>query len=157
MYGPRSVMKLCCLLVKEALHLDCWLSCLDNIMSNVDLGPCATYHIHRESHHKLKHRKISFVHNILRRYPIGSKCCTEHGNIPSVPYGPLTRFVNFECRDRFPRHRLQRKPLVCDPGMYHDTCVTHVPWCMSGTLTHGGGEMFPVFPVHAQPAILRIW
>ena len=31
-----------------------------------------------------------------------------------------------ECRDRFPRQRLQRKPLVSDPGMHHDMCVTHV-------------------------------
>ena len=30
-----------------------------------------------------------------------------------------------------PRHRLQRKPLVSDPGMHHGTWVTHVPWCMS--------------------------
>ena len=26
-----------------------------------------------------------------------------------------------ECRERFPRHRLQRKPLVNDPGMHHGT------------------------------------
>ena len=35
----------------------------------------------------------------------------------------------------FSRHRLQRKPLVSDPGMHHGTCVTNVPWCMSGSLT----------------------
>ena len=35
-----------------------------------------------------------------------------------------------ECRERFPRHQLQRKPLVSDSGMYHGTCVTHVPWYM---------------------------
>ena len=40
----------------------------------------------------------------------------------------------------FPRHWHQRKPLVSDPGMYHGTCVTHVPWCMSGSLTRVGGE-----------------
>ena len=34
----------------------------------------------------------------------------------------------------FPRRRLQRKLLVSDPGMHHGTCVTHVPWCMSGLL-----------------------
>ena len=45
-----------------------------------------------------------------------------------------------ECRERFSRHRLQRKPQVNDPGMHHGTCVTHVPWCMSGSLTSGGGE-----------------
>ena len=40
----------------------------------------------------------------------------------------------------FSRHRLQRKPLVSDPGMHHGTYVTHIPWCMSGSLTRGGGE-----------------
>ena len=45
-----------------------------------------------------------------------------------------------ECRERFPRHRRQRKPLVSNPGIHHSTCVTHVPWCMSGSLTCGGGE-----------------
>ena len=45
-----------------------------------------------------------------------------------------------ECRERFPRHRLQRQPLVGDPGMHHGMCVTHVPWCMSGSLTRGCGE-----------------
>ena len=44
-----------------------------------------------------------------------------------------------ECRERFPHHRLERKMLVSDPGMYHGTCVTHVPWCMSGSLTRGYG------------------
>ena len=45
-----------------------------------------------------------------------------------------------ECRERFSRHRFQSKPLVNDPGMHHDTCVTHVSWCMSGSLIRGGGE-----------------
>ena len=44
------------------------------------------------------------------------------------------------CRERFPRYRLQMTLLVSDPCMHHDTCVTHVPWCMSGLLTRGGGE-----------------
>ena len=48
-----------------------------------------------------------------------------------------------ECRERFPRHLFQRKPLISDPGMRHGTCVTHVPWCMSGSLTRGGGENVP--------------
>ena len=54
-------------------------------------------------------------------------------------------------------------PQVSDPDMHHGTCVTHVPWCMSGSLTSGflwnrrRGKTFPAFPAHAQPAILRIW
>ena len=50
------------------------------------------------------------------------------------------------CRERFPRHRLQLKPPVSDPGMHHGTCVTHVPWCMSGSLTCVGGENVPGIP-----------
>ena len=56
----------------------------------------------------------------------------------------------------FPRRRLQRKPLVSDPGMHHGTCVTHVPWCMSGSLTRGGRENVPGIPDACAPAILRI-
>ena len=51
-----------------------------------------------------------------------------------------------ECRERFPRHQFQRKPLVSDPGMHHGTCVTHVSWCMSGSLTSGGGHNVPSIP-----------
>ena len=28
-------------------------------------------------------------------------------------------------------------PGVSDPDMHHGTCVTHVPWCMPGSLTSG--------------------
>ena len=57
----------------------------------------------------------------------------------------------------FPHRRFRRKPLVSDPGMHHGTCVTHVPWCMSGSLTCGGGENVPGIPGACAPAILRIW
>ena len=57
----------------------------------------------------------------------------------------------------FPRRRFRRKPLFSDPGMHHGTCVTHVPWCMSGSLTCGDGENVPGIPGACAPAILRIW
>ena len=57
----------------------------------------------------------------------------------------------------FPRNRLQRKLLVSEPGMHHGTCVTHVPWCMSGSLTRGGWENVTGIPGACAPAILRIW
>ena len=57
----------------------------------------------------------------------------------------------------FPRRRIQRKTRVSDPGMHHGTCVTHVPWCMSGLLTCGGGENVPGIPGACAPAIWRIW
>ena len=57
----------------------------------------------------------------------------------------------------FPRRRFQRKPIVSDRGMHHGTCVTHVPWCMSGSLTCGDGENVPGIPGACAPVILRIW
>ena len=36
-----------------------------------------------------------------------------------------------ECRECFPRH------WVSDHDIHHDTCVTHVSWCMPRTLTSG--------------------
>ena len=48
-----------------------------------------------------------------------------------------------ECRECFPRHQLQRKPLVSDPGMHYGMCVTHMPWCMSGLLNRGGWQNVP--------------
>ena len=56
-----------------------------------------------------------------------------------------------------PRRQFQRKPLVSDPGMHHGTCVTHVPWCTSGSLTCDDGENVPGIPGACAPAILRIW
>ena len=77
-----------------------------------------------------------------------------------IIHGPLTRYIKLRVTHvpgmpgTFSQLRLQRKPLVSDSDMQHGTCVTHVPWCMSGSFTHGGGE---TFLAHAQPAILRIW
>ena len=46
----------------------------------------------------------------------------------------------------FCRHRLQRKPLVSDPGMHYGTCVTHVQLCISLPLARGGGKNVPGNP-----------
>ena len=51
-----------------------------------------------------------------------------------------------ECREHYPHHRLQRKPLVSNPSMHHGSCVTHVPWCMSASLTGSSGEHVPSIP-----------
>ena len=51
--------------------------------------------------------------------------------------------MRLECRGSFSHHRRQGIPLFSDPNMHHDTCVMHVPWCMSVLLTCGGGENVP--------------
>ena len=69
-----------------------------------------------------------------------------------------------ECRERF-----SRPPRVSDPGMYRGTCVTHVPWCVPGSLNSGflcsrwrekGSRHFrrmrnPQFPVSGKRSMVR--
>ena len=54
------------------------------------------------------------------------------------------------CWERFPRRHFQRKPLVSNPTRAIPACITaratHVPWCMPGSLTCGGGENVPGIP-----------
>ena len=65
---------------------------------------------------------------------------------------PLTRYVKLRVAHApgmpatFPPPSTSEKPLVSDPGMHHGTCFTHAPWCMSGLLTHDGGENVPGIP-----------
>ena len=78
-------------------------------------------------------------------------------------YGPLTKYVKLRVAHvpGMPG-TFSPPPRVSDPGMHNGTCVTHVPWCISGSQTggflwSGGGKTFPTFPAHTQPTILRIW
>ena len=85
----------------------------------------------------------------------------EYNNVMTWASYQIRKIASCACAgdagNVFRRGRLQRKPLVNDPGMHHGTCVTHVPWCMSGSLTRGGGENVPGIPGACAPAILRIW
>ena len=72
------------------------------------------------------------------------------GSTRTMDLLPLRKIAGCACAGNaenvFPRHRLQRKPQISDPGMHHVTCVTHVPWCMSGSLTRDGEGNVPGFP-----------
>ena len=49
-------------------------------------------------------------------------------------------------------------PQVGDPGRHHGTGVMHAGIAnLWFPLRSAVGKTFPVFPAHAQPAILRIW
>ena len=66
--------------------------------------------------------------------------------------GPLTRYVKLRIAHSpgmpgtFSRPPTSKKLLVSNPDMHHITCVTHVPWCTSGSLTPHGGENVPGIP-----------
>ena len=67
-------------------------------------------------------------------------------------HGPLTRYAKLRVAHApgmprtFSPPSTSGEPLASDPGMHHGTCVTHVSWCMSGSLTRGGGENVPLVP-----------
>ena len=52
--------------------------------------------------------------------------------------GPLTRYVKLWVvyAPGMPG-TFSPPPPVSDPDIHHGTCVTHVPWCMPGSLTSG--------------------
>ena len=52
--------------------------------------------------------------------------------------GPLARYAKLRVTHApgMPG-TFSRPPLVSDPDMHHGTCVTHVPWCMRGSLNSG--------------------
>ena len=109
-----------------------------------------------------------FKFKFLYRSPShASWCCGRwaHRGLP-IGYAPwasyqIRKIAGCACAGNagkvFPRRRIQRKLLVSDPGMHHGTCVTHVPWCMSGSLTRSGGENVPGIPGACAPAILLVW
>ena len=71
-------------------------------------------------------------------------CCTRHRHVQQVCYdvdfsitnGPLTRYNKLQVAHApgMPG-TFSPSSRVSDPDMHHDTCVMHVPWCMSGSLT----------------------
>ena len=87
-----------------------------------------------------------------------------HNTGQMICNGPLTRYVKLRVAhapgmlETFsPPHRLQRKPLVSDPACTTARASRTCPDACRGPLNRGGGETFPAFPAHAQPAILHIW
>ena len=72
------------------------------------------------------------THKPWQPYIIGSVEWRERhmGLLPDTQNWGLR--MRRECRERFPRHRG-----LAIPDMHHGTCVTHVPWCMPGSLTCG--------------------
>ena len=123
-----------------------WLTCLYDRLWNVHTI-CCHYHfltLTIQDMHSIKHIWLILQWPVL---PWASYQTRTIG-IAHAPGIPGT----------FSPPRLHRKPLVSDPGMHHGTCVSHVPWCMSGLLTrYGGKKTFPAFPTHAQHAIVCIW
>ena len=75
-------------------------------------------------------------------------CC--HYRDPHLfPNGPLARYVQLRIEHALGMPgTFKTPPRVSDPDMHHGTCVTHVPWWISRSLSSGffgvgGGENVP--------------
>ena len=61
----------------------------------------------------------------------------------------IRKFASYACTGNagtFSPPTTSKETRVSHNGIHHGTCVTHVPWCMSGSLTRGGGENIPGIP-----------
>ena len=78
--------------------------------------------------------------------------CVYSSMSADICNGPFTRCSKLRVThapgmsETFSPPPTSKESLVSDPGMHHGTCVTHVPWCESGSLTRGDGENVPGLP-----------
>ena len=82
-----------------------------------------------------KQTSFEFKMRFGRLFPYSIKPQLTMGLLPDTQNRGLR--MRRECRERFPRQRFQRKPLVGDLGMHNGTCVT---------LTRDSGENVPGIP-----------
>ena len=74
------------------------------------------------------------------RFSRNKACQNVQGGILFIDpvNGPLTRYekiAGYACAGNV--GNVSPPPRVSDPDMHHGTCVTHVTWCMPGSLTSG--------------------
>ena len=109
--------------------------------------------------------------NILQQLPMSPSLCgmvvwlSTEITIGPCFSAPLARYVKLRVAHAAGMHfNVSPPPRVSDPDMHHGTCVTHVPWCMRGSLYSGfvlswwrGKRSRHSRRMHNLPAILRIW
>ena len=149
-----------------------WHECNQEGMSEDDLCRTITKQNHKQGAVRMHVIwRIIYKYNIYRIFIRPVKQCQlilihKHGPqvAPHSNHGPLVRYVNLRVAHSLGMPETFFPPLrVGDPVMHHGTCVTHVPWCMPGSLSSSflwsrwQWKAFHIFPAHAQPTILRIW
>ena len=104
-------------LVKRVPHTTCVIAC------STSSSICNDYHL--------------LSRDCFRIYSPCALAQLTEKNLDSLN-GPLTRYVKLRVAHApgMPG-TFTPQPRVSDPYMHHGTCVTHVPWCMSGSFTSG--------------------
>ena len=91
-----------------------------------------TFHIHNLISHEIHvDTRFSLVMLWCCRIPVYCSHILRY-------HGPLAKYVKLRVAHApgIPG-TFYPPPRVRDPGMYHGTCVTNVPWCMPGSLASG--------------------
>ena len=106
-------------LIDKSIILYRWLAPVSTGTNKID---CKYHTFTTPRHHPAFHGPLA--RNVILRVV----------HVPKMPgtFSPATDF--------------KRNGVVSDPGMHHGTCVMHVPWCMSGSLTCSGRENVPGIP-----------
>ena len=77
----------------------------------------------------------------------GSRGSISGKSVPLRACYQILKIAGCACAGNvFPATDFKGNRWVSDPDMHHSTCFTHGPWCMSGSLTRGGGENVPSIP-----------
>ena len=64
--------------------------------------------------------------------------CVFDNDLTTPIHGPLARYAKLRDAHAPGMPGTFSPPLrISDPDMHHGTCVTHVPWCIPGSLTSG--------------------
>ena len=85
----------------------------------------------------LKYQRICVLIDVIAfNCPHSRSCFQNWWKLDSFYYGPASRYVKLRVAHAPGMPGTFSQPLrASDPDMHHDTCVTHVPWCMPGSLT----------------------
>ena len=85
----------------------------------------------------IKSGGVASVYPLLSNSPFGKKKQLTHFYL-CRRHGSLARYVKLWVAHAPGMPGTFSPPLrISDPDMHHGTCMTHVPWCMPGSLTSG--------------------
>ena len=113
-------------LIYQGLHL-----LTDNSKNCIGSMEWITIYVHVKQDFAINH-PCSYFNGGLAEYT-HQWAHTSHTN-----HGPVARYAKLGVAQAAGMPETFSPPLrVSDPDKHHGTCVTHVPWCISGSLTSG--------------------
>ena len=102
-------------------------NCIYFVIQILGISMIIQLNVHKGQHANCRDTRLLKVF-LLVLWPKDSNPC----------HGPLVRYVKLRVAHApGMQGTFSPPPRVSDPDMHHGTCVTHMPWCMPGSLTGG--------------------